>query len=102
MGLPSSSRRPKSGARTSGGIIDPANSLGAATGSPSSPPLAASTTAPSARAATSTSASAMRGFTRRRLESQLPALPVERAAPAGDVLAAHHREAAAPVDLARG
>src|SRR6185436_20612695 len=82
-------------------MVAPANSFGAATGWSSPPPLAASTTAPRARTPSRSSASAIRGFTRRRLESQLPALPLELAPPAHHVLARDQLEAAAPVDLAR-
>src|SRR5215216_5049263 len=99
---PSWSRSSKSGARKPSGRGAPAKTFSAATGCESSPPVAASTTAPRARAPSSTSATAMRGFTPRRLESQLPALPVELAAEAEDVLAARQLEAGAAIELTRG
>src|SRR5215212_133689 len=100
-GRPCSSRSRKSGARASAGMVAPANVLPAATGGSSPRPLvAASTTPPSASAATSTSAIAIRGFTGRRLESQLPALPLHLAAPPDRVLRARHLEAGLAVQAA--
>src|SRR3954449_12976134 len=99
--LPCSSRSSKPGTRTFAGIVAPANSFGAATGSSSPPLVAASTTPPRERAPTRTSAIATRGVTTRRLESQPPALPLHLAAPASRVLGARHLEAGTAVELAR-
>src|SRR5688500_8172277 len=81
----------KSGARTPFGISAPSKVSGRCSLS------APSTTAPRASTPTKSSATAMRGFTRGRLESQLVALPVHPPAPADDVLRARQLEADAPV-----
>src|SRR5215210_1295921 len=98
---PSWSRSSKSGANRPSGIEAPSKVLSSATGSGSSPRLVASTIAPRASTPTRSSARATRGFTRRRLESELVALPLHPPSPAHDVLGARDLEADASVQRAR-